>query len=76
MQVEVGAVAVPTPLGGEGGGAAVHRASVHELEVHVLEVDLDRELVLEHLAAQCALACVVLGQIYLREDIVMRIILF
>ncbi len=59
VEVQVGAVSVPTALGGEPGVAAVHRALVHQAQVHVLVVGLDAEVVGELQPALYAAARVV-----------------
>jgi len=62
MEVQVGAVAVSAPLGGESGVASVHGALVHELEVNLLIVRLDGEVIGELLAALHATEGILLVQ--------------
>ena len=50
VETMVGAVSVSAALGREGSIATIHSALVHQLEVDTLVVDLDCEVVGEHLA--------------------------
>lgn len=54
MEIQIGTMSVPAPLGRERRVAAVHCTLVHQLQVDVLVVRLYTEVVLEHLPASRA----------------------